>query len=158
MPSKVILRVTAGRLESSFVSREFSKHCCQHKNTCKTCKAAQSLKLIDIQHKLLIHKQVQNSGKCDTVLSMGLRSAANICQRVTNAISLIMLQVGLAILNYLNDLAGAERKEYAIFAYNCFGAILKKCGFEESKNKASPPSEIMPFGEFSLILWQWHWK
>ena len=45
---------------------------------------------------------------CDTVLSMGLRSAANICQRVTNAISFIMLQVGIAILNYLDDFAGAE--------------------------------------------------
>ena len=46
---------------------------------------------------------------CDTVLSMGLRSAANICQRTTNAISFIMLQIGIAILNYLDDLAGAER-------------------------------------------------
>ena len=46
---------------------------------------------------------------CDTVLSIGLRSAANyICQRVTNAISFIMLQIGIAILNYLDDFAGAE--------------------------------------------------
>ena len=82
---------------------------------------------------------------CDTVLSMGLKSAANICQRTTNAISFIMLQIGIAILNYLDDLAGAERKENAVFAYNCLGSVLQKCGFEESTEKASPPSEIMSF-------------
>ena len=82
---------------------------------------------------------------CDTVLSMGLRSAANICQRVTNAISFIMLQIGIAILNYLDDFAGAEKREDATFAYQCLGSVLQKCGFEESVNKASPPSEIMSF-------------
>lgn len=82
---------------------------------------------------------------CDSVLSMGLRSAANICQRTTNAISYIMLQIGIAILNYLDDLAGAERKENAKFAFFCFGEILKKCVFEESAEKAFPPSEIMSF-------------
>ena len=55
---------------------------------------------------------------------MGLKSAANICQRTTNAISFIMLQIGIAILNYLDDLAGAERKENAVFAYNCLGSVL----------------------------------
>ena len=52
---------------------------------------------------------------------MGLRSAANICQRVTNAISFIMLQVGIAILNYLDNFAGAEKRENANFAYLCLG-------------------------------------
>ena len=82
---------------------------------------------------------------CDTVLSMGLRSAANICQRVTNAISFILLQMGIAILNYLDDFAGAERRDNAIFTYNCLGTVLQKCGFVESIEKASPPSEIMSF-------------
>lgn len=82
---------------------------------------------------------------CDTVLSMGLRSAANICQRVTNALSFIMLQIGIAVLNYLDDFAGAEKRENAIFAYQCLGSVLQKCGFEEALDKASPPSEIMSF-------------
>lgn len=56
-----------------------------------------------------------------------------------------MLQIGIAILNYLDDLAGAERKENAKFAFFCLGEILKKCGFEESAEKAFPPSEIMSF-------------
>lgn len=82
---------------------------------------------------------------CDSVLSMGLKSAAMICQRVTNAISFIMFQLGVAILNYLDDLAGAEKRENALFAYNCLGSVLLKCGFEEASDKASPPSEIMTF-------------
>ena len=82
---------------------------------------------------------------CDTVLSMGLKSAASICQRVTNAISFIMVQFGIAILNYLDDLAGAERRENAEFAYICLGTVLQKCGIEEAIDKASPPSEIMTF-------------
>lgn len=56
-----------------------------------------------------------------------------------------MLQIVIAILNYLDDVAGAERKENAVFAYNCWGSVLEKCGFEESAEKVSPPSEIMSF-------------
>lgn len=82
---------------------------------------------------------------CDTVLSMGLKSAARICQRVSNAISFIMFQFGVAILNYLDDLAGAEKRENANFAYNCLEMVLQKCGLEEAPDKASPPSEIMIF-------------
>ena len=82
---------------------------------------------------------------CDTVLSMGLRSACFLCQRVTNAITFIMFKLGIQILNYLDDLASAERKENADFAYNTLGAILDKCGIEESKSKACPPTKIMTF-------------
>ena len=54
---------------------------------------------------------------CDTVLSMGLRNAAYICQRVTTAVAFIMFQLGVAILNYLDDMAGVESKVKADFAY-----------------------------------------
>ena len=60
---------------------------------------------------------------CDTVLSMGMRSAAYICQRVTNAISFIMFKLGIAILNYLDDLASAETEQNAQFAYNTLGIM-----------------------------------
>ena len=56
-----------------------------------------------------------------------------------------MFQFGIAILNYLDDLAGAERRENAEFAYTCLGTVLQKCGIEEAIDKASPPSEIMTF-------------
>ena len=48
-------------------------------------------------------------------------------------------------MNYLDDLAGVETKKKAQFAYVCLEEILRKCGFEESVDKASPPSEIMIF-------------
>ena len=82
---------------------------------------------------------------CDTVVSMGLRSAAMMCQQFTNAISFIMWRFGIAILNYLDDLAGAEKKDNALFAYGCLGRVLEKCGIEESPEKSCPPSEIMVF-------------
>ena len=82
---------------------------------------------------------------CDTVLSMGLSSAANICQRVKNAVAFIMFQVGIAVLNYLDELTGVEKKETAEFAYQCLGEVLHRCGLEESVDKVSPPSQIMVF-------------
>ena len=82
---------------------------------------------------------------CDTVLSMGLKSSAAICQRVTNAISFIMFQIGIAILNYLDDLAGAEKKEHANFAYLRLGTVLGRCGINEAPDKACSPTEVMIF-------------
>ena len=82
---------------------------------------------------------------CDSVLSMGCRSAALCCQRLTNAIVFIMFKIGLCVLNYLDDLASAETADKAVFSYNTLGAILEKCGIEEAKNKACPPSTIMTF-------------
>ena len=82
---------------------------------------------------------------CDTVLAMGCRSSAFLCQRVTNAISFIMYKIGILVLNYLDDLASAEKKELAEFAYNTLGSVLDKCGIEEAKDKSCPPSQIMTF-------------
>ena len=49
----------------------------------------------------------------------------------------------MAILNYLDNLAGAKKKDNALFAYGCLGRVLEKCGIEESPEKSCPPSEIM---------------
>ena len=57
---------------------------------------------------------------------MGLRNAAAICQRVKNAFVLILFKIGIQILNYLDDLAGAEKKENAKFAYCCLGAVFRE--------------------------------
>ena len=88
---------------------------------------------------------------CETVLSFGMRFSSQICQRVTNAISLIVFQLGVQILNYLDDLAGAETKDRVSFAYSCLGTVLQKCGFQESEDKAVPPIEIMVFLGVLLI-------
>ena len=82
---------------------------------------------------------------CDSVLSMGCRSAAYCCQRLTNAIAFIMFKIGIYILNYLDDLASAETVDKAQFAYETLGAVLHKCGIEEAKKKACPPSTVMTF-------------
>ncbi|CAC5422080.1 unnamed protein product [Mytilus coruscus] len=82
----------------------------------------------------------------DLVLSMGLRSAAYICQRVTNAVSFILdAHYDLQILNYLDDLAGCDAQEKAFDAYAILGEVLDNCGLEESVEKATPPSTSMVF-------------
>ena len=53
----------------------------------------------------------------DQYLSMGLCSAAYICQKVTNAINYMCQMLYIAVLNYLDDFAGAEKTEYALKSF-----------------------------------------
>ena len=76
---------------------------------------------------------------------MGLRSAAYICQRVTNAFAFMMFRFGLACLNYLDDFASAESKQVAPFAFNLLRELFSRSGLEEALDKACPPSEVMIF-------------
>ena len=82
---------------------------------------------------------------CDTVLSMGSRASAFCCQRFTNALVFIMFKYGISVLNYLDDLASAEKKHNAWFAYMLLQSVLEDCGIEEAKSKACPPSTCMSF-------------
>ncbi|CAC5380591.1 unnamed protein product [Mytilus coruscus] len=79
------------------------------------------------------------------VLSMGLRSSAHICQRVTSSVVYMMKQSGYLLLNYLDDFAGAEKSEDANFVFDLLGRLLDSCGLEESVEKASSPSTVMTF-------------
>lgn len=81
----------------------------------------------------------------DKVLAMGLRSAAYICMRTTNAIKFICQKNGISILNYLDDLAGCEFSDQSDQAFELLGRLLAKCGFEESIEKATPPDTRMLF-------------
>ncbi len=47
------------------------------------------------------------------VLPMGLRSAAPICQQLTNAVTYIYNKQGWSVVNYLDDFGGAEVWEKA---------------------------------------------
>ena len=47
----------------------------------------------------------------DKFLSMGLRSAAYICQKVTNAVRFMCTLLSIAVVNYLDDFAGADKPE-----------------------------------------------
>jgi hypothetical protein len=80
----------------------------------------------------------------DRVLSMGLRSAAYICQRVTNAVSYICdFHYGLQVINYLDDFAGCNTPDKTSREYDTLGQVLKECGLEESVENAIPPSTSM---------------
>lgn len=108
------------------------------------CRAYRQINICPSQYNLVAYVW-QKHIFCDTVLSMGLRSAAAICQRVTNAVAFIMYNLGIAILNYLDDFAGVEKPDLATTAYCILGSVLEKCGIEESVNKSCPPSTIMSF-------------
>lgn len=81
----------------------------------------------------------------DTVLSMGLRSSAHICQRVTNAFAFMMFKFGFCICNYLDDFCGVEKNDVAHFAFMLLREIFVRSGIEEALDKACPPSDIMVF-------------
>ena len=72
----------------------------------------------------------------DRVLTMGLRSVAYLCMQTTSAIAYICKDIGIDILNYLDDLAGYESPEISWDAFNNLGHILDRCGFEKSVKKA----------------------
>ena len=77
---------------------------------------------------------------------MGLRSAAYMCMRTTSAIAYLCKDIGIDILNYLDDLAaGCESPEKSWDEFNNLGQILDRCGFEESVEKACPPNTKMIF-------------
>ena len=76
---------------------------------------------------------------------MGLRSAAQICQRVTNAIAFMYRSIGFNIINYLDDFAGAESPELAEKAFVELHNIFNSCDIDEYIHKACPPSTRMEF-------------
>jgi hypothetical protein len=81
----------------------------------------------------------------DLALAMGIRSAAFLCQRITDAIRFIVKSFNVNIVNYIDDLAGVAAPEDASYAYNTMGSILSELGVEEAPDKSSPPSPIMEF-------------
>ena len=82
---------------------------------------------------------------CDTVLAMGLRSAAYICQRLTNSVSHICHQNGFDVINYLDDFCGVETPEDAERAFVYLRHLLEYLGIEEAKRKAVKPATKVAF-------------
>ncbi len=81
----------------------------------------------------------------DRVLPMGLRSAAYICQRLTNAVVFVYCQDGWSAVNYLDDFGGTEGWDKAEEAFQALIDVIKACGLEESVPKAGAPSTCMVF-------------
>ncbi len=83
----------------------------------------------------------------DCVLPFGLRSAAQICQRVTDAVTYISSKSeGKSLMcNYLDDFAGVCYQEEAVESFGKFRVLLQELGLDESTSKACAPSSIMTF-------------
>ena len=81
----------------------------------------------------------------DRVLSMGLRSAAYICQRVSDSVMAIYREMGFKGVVYLDDFAGVEVSAKAEEAFEKLGGLLKELGLAESASKACKPSTSMNF-------------
>ena len=81
----------------------------------------------------------------DTVLTMGLRSAAYICQRLTNGVTYICRKNGFEIVNYLDDFCGVERPDDAEAVFIRLGSLLTYLGIEEAVNKVARPSSRLAF-------------
>lgn len=71
---------------------------------------------------------------------MGLCSATQICQRLTNPVMFIYKSFGFNLINYLDDFAGAEVPAKLQKAFDELKMLLLSCGLEESSYKACPPS------------------
>lgn len=82
---------------------------------------------------------------CDAVLPMGLRTSCQACQRVTSAVSYAFSKMGRKLVNYIDDLAGAEIGSSAVEAFDDLGALLNDLGLEESATKACSPNTRMVF-------------
>ena len=93
----------------------------------------------------------------DKVLPFGLRSAAFLCQRVTSAVRYVYQILRIFIVNYLDDLAGADTEELALKSYQELKNVITFCGLEESVEKICPPSIQMVhwhsvwLGDFDVI-------
>ena len=81
----------------------------------------------------------------DKVMPMGLRSAAYVCQRITNAISFIHRNMGYWSINYLDDFGSAEPAEIAWNSYHAMGKILCSIGAKEAEQKSFPPCTRIEF-------------
>ena len=81
----------------------------------------------------------------DRVLPMGLRTSAFVCQRVTNAITFILIMNKFSILNYLDDFGGGDTPKRALEAFRTLGKLLQLCGLEEAPEKSCVPSTSMTF-------------
>lgn len=86
----------------------------------------------------------------DKVLTFGLRSAAFLCQRLTSAVKYICQMLSILIVNYLDDLAGADFKDTAWRTYQELRKVLEFCGLEESVKKTCQPSAQMVLWVFCL--------
>ena len=79
------------------------------------------------------------------VMPMGLRLAAYVCQRVTNAITFIHREMGFWSINYLDDFGSAEPEDITFHSFMAMGNLLRDLGVKEASEKAVAPCPRMEF-------------
>ena len=79
----------------------------------------------------------------DTVLTMGLHSAAMACQRSTSAVSWISQQQGRSLFNYLDGFIGVSLSNTATADFDALKDLLASLGLQESTDKSCPPLPVM---------------
>ena len=81
----------------------------------------------------------------DTMMPMGLVSAAYVAQKTTSGIAYVHNSLGYWVINYLDDFGSAEEAAQAWSSYNLMGRILGSIGCDEATEKAVEPTTRMEF-------------
>ena len=81
----------------------------------------------------------------DCTLSMGSRSSARSCQRVSSVVVFIHTKFGYFAINYLDDIGGAELAELAEEAFAHLQHVLHSIGLKEAVEKTVRPCTCMTF-------------
>ena len=81
----------------------------------------------------------------DLILAMGCRIAPYICQCTTDMVSYLHAQMGYFLLNYVDDLIGAEYRSRANAAHTALIALLRDIGILRSIKKSVAPTTIIDF-------------
>ena len=81
----------------------------------------------------------------DIVLSMGLRIACFIAQRISNAVMWIYKRLSYEGLNYIDDLGAVEVAKKSREAYLKLGELISNLHMWESPSKSCPPNTVMVF-------------
>ena len=81
----------------------------------------------------------------DLALVMGARSAAFLCQKVTDGVRYIAGLYDIKLLNYLDDLCAVSPPEKAWSEFQILSELLEKLGLEESVQKSVSPSTQVEF-------------
>ena len=81
----------------------------------------------------------------DKTAVMGSRSAPLVCQKITNFIRHIMLNLQYFVANYVDDFMGLDTPQRIWSSYNALGNLLRDIGATESLAKAVPPTYLIEF-------------
>ena len=79
----------------------------------------------------------------DKCTPMGLRSASIFCQRTTSGIKYAINRLNHFLMNYLDDLIGAEHQDRVEQAFRDLNHILNEVNIDISHNKTVAPCSIM---------------